>query len=66
MMYERISLGNGSHPIVFRAMFEKDGEVAVEKRAPGATGNVSIYICYTVIPQMWTSEGCRFLSWVRD
>ena len=31
---------SGSHPIVFRATFDEDGEVAVEKCAPGATGNV--------------------------
>ena len=31
---------SGSHPITFKATIETDGEVLVEKCAPGASGNV--------------------------
>ena len=31
---------SGSHPFTFKATIQKDGDVNVEKCAPGASGNV--------------------------
>ena len=44
MMSVKIFFGkwihSGSHPFTFKATFERDGNVFVEKCAPGASGNV--------------------------